>query len=408
MTNAVPLAADGGPPVRSQPFAPWPHFEDDEIQAAEAVLRSGRVNYWTGDEGTQFEAEFAELTGTPHAIALANGTLALEAALLAFGVGAGHDVIVPARTFIASASAVVARGATPIVADIDRDSQNVTAETVAAALTPDTKAVIVVHLGGWPCEMDPIMALAEERGLVVIEDCAQALGASYKDRPVGSIGHAGAFSFCQDKILTTAGEGGMLTLRDDDAFLSAWSYKDHGKSYQLARAAHTTPGVRFKWLHESFGSNWRMTEVQSAIGRVGLRKVHGWVDTRRQLAGLLDAGLAPVPGLRVTRPPSGIRHAYYKHYVFVEPEALAPGWTRDRIAEAIRAEGIPCFTGSCPEIYREQAFISRGFAPAERLPVARELGETSLMFLVHPTLTEADIADTLGATQKVMRAATVT
>lgn len=397
------LALDGGRPLRDSPFPPWPVFAADEIEAVAAVLASGKVNYWTGETCRQFEAEFAALTGTRHAISLANGTLALELALYALDIGPGDEVIVPARTFIASASCVVARGAVPVVADVDPMSQNLTAETVRAVLTPRTRAIVAVHLAGWPCDMDSLMTLARERGLKVVEDCAQAHGATYQGRPVGSFGDCAAFSFCQDKIMTTGGEGGMLVTNDDALWQKAWAYKDHGKSYAAVFNRQHPPG--FRWLHESFGSNFRMTEMQAAIGRRQLAKLPEWVAARRRNATILDAGLADIPGLRVARPPEGFGHAYYKYYAFVEAQALKAGWDATRIQEAISAEGVPCYAGSCAEIYRERAFTERGWGPRERLPVARRLGETSLMFLVHPTLGEAEMADTVAAVKKVMRAA---
>jgi hypothetical protein len=402
--EARKLAVDNGAPVRTAPLPPWPYFGEDEVEAAVAALRSGRVNYWTGEEGRRFEREFAAFTGCAYAVAVANGTVALELALQALGVGPGDEVIVPSRTFIASASCAVMRGATPVVADVDPVSQNLTAETVAAALTPRTKAIIAVHLAGWPCEMDSILELAQEKGLFVIEDCAQAHGATYKGRPVGSFGDAAAFSFCQDKIMTTGGEGGMLTTNRREVWERAWSYKDHGKSYATVYHREHPPG--FRWLHESFGTNWRMTEMQAAIGRVQLRKLPAWVAKRRRNAAVLTGHFCRLPALRVTVPPEDVGHAYYKYYTFVRPELLKDGWDRDRVMLAVQAEGIPCFVGSCSEIYREEAFRRAGLGPAEPLPVARELGETSLMFLVHPTLSETDMEDTARAVEKVLRAAT--
>lgn len=407
MTSAVPqpalLALDGGPPLRTAPFAPWPDFGRDEIDAVSQVLKSGLVNYWTGTQGTQFEQAYAEFCGRRHAIALANGSVALELALHAFGIGPGEEVVTTSRTFIASASCAVLRGATPILADVDPVSQNVTADTIRAVLTPRTKAVVVVHLAGWPCDMDPILELAAARGLLIIEDCAQAHGATYKGRPVGSFGAASAFSFCQDKIISTGGEGGMLLLDDSAAWDKAWAYKDHGKSYDAMFRREHPPG--FRWTHESFGTNWRMTEMQSAIGRLQLAKLPGWVARRQLLAAKLTEGLAAVPGLRVTRPGPGIGHAYYKYYAFLELEQLKPGWDHNRVLEAINAEGIPCMAGSCGEIYLEKAFVDSGLAPKARLPVAQRLGASGLSFPVHPTLTEADMRDTCAAVDKVMRAA---
>jgi dTDP-4-amino-4,6-dideoxygalactose transaminase len=397
------LALEGGRPVRSIPFAPWPPFELDEIEAVVRVLQSGKVNYWTGEEGRQFEKEFAAQAGCKYGVALSNGTVALELALHALGIGAGDEVIVPSRTFIASASCAIMRGAKPIFADVDRDSQNLTAETIRPQLTSRTKAIIAVHLGGWPCDMDPIVELAREQDIRVIEDCAQSHGATYKGRPVGSLGDVAAFSFCQDKIMTTGGEGGMLTTNDATIWNRAWSFKDHGKSYD-AVYNHQHP-AGFRWLHESFGTNWRLTEMQSALGRILLKKLPGFVEMRRRNADVLTQTFSKIPGLRVTIPPPEIGHAYYKYYAFLQTENLGDGWNRDRIMAAISAEGIPCFSGSCSEIYLEKAFPSE-MRPRKRLKVARELGETSLMFLVHPTLSEEDMVDTCHAVEKVFEVAT--
>jgi dTDP-4-amino-4,6-dideoxygalactose transaminase len=398
------LATDGGLPVRTRPFAPWPVFDEAQCDAVQAVLKSGKVNYWTGQECRLFEKEFAAAVGCNHAIAVANGTLAIELALHALGIGPGDDVIVPPRTFIATASAVWARGARPIFADVDPISGNLTAETIAAALTPQTRAIIPVHIAGWPCDMDPILDLAHDRSLFVIEDCAQAHGASYRGRPVGSMGDIGAFSFCQDKIITTGGEGGMLTTNRKDVWGRAWSYKDHGKDWDAVyNREHPTI---FKWTHESLGTNWRMTEMQAAIGRCALRELPDWVRSRRRNAAVLDQTLCRIPGLRTTVPADDFVHSYYKYYAFVELDQLQPGWDRDRIVKALQKEGIPCGSGICCEIYQETAFAAVGLQPATRCPNARRLSENSLMFLVHPTLSEPDMLDTARAVAKVMRHAT--
>jgi dTDP-4-amino-4,6-dideoxygalactose transaminase len=393
------LAVDGGEPMRSAAFAPWPSFDEEVIDAAMQPLRSGKVNYWTGDEGRQFEAEYAASIGCEHAIAVANGTVALELALYALGIGPGDEVIVASRTFIASASCVVMRGATPVMADVDRDSQNITADTVRAAISPRTKAIIAVHLAGWPCDMDTILNVAREHHLKVIEDCAQAHGAVYKGRAVGSMGHINAFSFCQDKIMTLGGEGGLVTTNDTELWSAAWAYKDHGKSYDTIYNRIHPDG--FRWLHESFGTNWRITEMQSAMGRVLLRRLPQMLERRRRWGGILTRRFSGMPALRVTIPPADVAHSYYKYYVFLRPERLRSNWTRDRIIEAVKAEGIPCFSGSCSEIYLEKAFATE-IRPPVRLPVAKELGETSLMFLVHPTLSEGDINATADAIEKVL------
>lgn len=403
-------------------FSPWPSFTTVEADAVKAVLLSNKVNYWTGTECRLFEQEFAAWVGTRHAVALANGTLALDVVLKGLGIGPGDEVIVTPRTFIASISCVVNAGAVPVFADVDVDSGNLTAATIAPVITARTKAVIVVHLAGWPCDMDPIMTLAEKHGLKVIEDCAQAHGARYKGRSVGSLGHAGAWSFCQDKIMTTGGEGGMVTTNDEALWSRMWSYKDHGKSYDAVYRRQHPPG--FRWLHESFGTNWRMLEIQAVIGRIQLRQMSDWSARRLGNAALLrtamlpfagDAGVLRLPtmhcsstcasGCANVTAAAGCVHAQYKFYAYVRPDNLAAGWSRDRIVEAINAEGVPCYQGSCSEVYLEKAFDDTGWRPASRLPVAQELGETSLMMLVHPTLMPEEMAHAAESAAKVLAAA---
>jgi dTDP-4-amino-4,6-dideoxygalactose transaminase len=397
------LALDGGTPVRITPLPPWPHFAQDEIDAATAVLSSGRVNYWTGTQCAAFEQEFAQCIGTRYAISLANGTVALELALHALDIGAGDDVIVPARSFLATASCVIVRGARPVFADIDPISGNISAATAAAAWTPHTRALIAVHLAGYPCDMEQLVAFARERNIKLIEDCAQSHGATFHGRMTGSFGDIGAFSFCHDKIMTTGGEGGMLVTDDPKLWERAWSYKDHGKSYEAVFARKHPQG--FRWLHESFGTNWRMTEMQAAIGRRQLTKLQQWVKARKNNAMLLHRQLQGIDGLRLTETNSHDGHAFYKYYVFVDRTRLGSDWTRERIIDAINAEGIPCISGACSEMYLEKAFTDTRFRPKNRLPVCRTIGETSIMFMVHPTLMPEDIADTATAIRKVMRAA---
>lgn len=382
------------------PFSPWPSFTTEEADAVRDVLLSNKVNYWTGNEGREFEKEFAKGCNAKYAVALANGTLALDAALIALEIGEGDEVIVTPRTFIASISCVINAGAIPVFADIDRDSGNLSAATITEKITPRTKAVICVHLGGWVCDMDPIMALANEHGFKVIEDSAQANGALYKGRPVGSIGHISAWSFCQDKIITTGGEGGMVTTNDKELWQRIWAYKDHGKSYEAVHEREHPPGYR--WLHESFGSNWRMTEMQAAIGRIQLQRLPDWHAARKRNAEAILNACDQFPEIvRVPRVAAADEHAFYKCYVYVRSEQLAKNWSRDKIIEEITSCGVPCYSGSCSEVYREKAFDGTHFRPNENLPIAQELGETSLMFLVHPTLTQQEIDQTCAAIQQV-------
>ncbi|WP_108444319.1 DegT/DnrJ/EryC1/StrS family aminotransferase [Halomonas denitrificans] len=386
------------------PFPPWPDFSEEEVAAVSRVLRSNRVNYWTGEEGRAFEREFAQFANADYAVAVANGTTALDLALHGLGVGEGDEVIVTSRTFLASVSSIVNAGAIPVFADVDRDSQNITADTVAPRITPRTRAILAVHLAGWPCDLAPLTALARRHGLAVIEDCAQAHGARYRGRSVGGLGDVAAWSFCQDKIMSTGGEGGMVTTNDRQLWQRMWAFKDHGKSWEAVYEREHPPG--FRWLHESFGTNWRLTEMQAAIGRIQLARLPDWTHQRRHNAQTLWQAARAMPGLRVPSLPDDIEHAAYKAYVFVDPEALAEGWDRDRIQQAVVEGGVPCFSGSCSEVYRERAFDGTGWRPAEPLPVARELGETSLMFLVHPTLGEAEMALTVKVLGEVMARAT--
>ena len=381
-------------------FSPWPSFTSEEATAVQQVLLSNKVNYWTGQECREFEKEFAAWSETKYAVALSNGTLALDVALKALDVGPGDEVVVTPRTFIASISCVVNAGATPVFADVELDSGNISAATIAKVLTPRTKAVICVHLAGWPCDMDPIMALADQHGLKVIEDCAQAHGTQYKGRSVGSIGHVGAWSFCQDKIMTTGGEGGMVTTNDEALWRAMWSFKDHGKSYEAVYEREHAPG--FRWLHESFGTNWRMLEMQAVIGRIQLKRMNDWTAARERNAHSILETCQQFSALRVPLLSADSVHAQYKCYIYVDPAQLVQGWTRDRIVAEISAMGVPCFQGSCSEVYLEKAFDGTGWRPKTSLPNAKELGETSLMFLVHPTLTDAEIRQTCNAIRAVM------
>jgi dTDP-4-amino-4,6-dideoxygalactose transaminase len=385
-------------------LAPWPDPAPDEIDAAARVLSSGKVDYWTGEEGRLFEKEFAEFTGCSHAIALANSTVAMDTALKAVGVGPADEVIMSNRTLIDPSKCAIALGARPVIADVDRDSQNLTADTIRRMITPRTKAVMVAHVAGWPCEMDEILQLAHEHDLKVVEDCAQAEGAKYKGKTVGSLGDVAAFSFCRDAIMTTGGEGGMLTTNNTEVWERACGYHAHngrdcGAVYGHPIECHRLPDLPTR--------NGRMAEVQSAIGRITLKKLDGWIETRRQYAAIFDERLVQVRGIRLVIPQAHLYHSYYKYYVFVRSEQLLPAWDRDRILQAICAEGVPTFVGSCSDAYRGKAFVKERRYPG-RLPIAKELADSSLMFLVHPTLEIENVEYACEVIEKVMASATIT
>jgi dTDP-4-amino-4,6-dideoxygalactose transaminase len=387
------------------PFSPWPDYDEQEKQAVLKVLDSNQVNYWTGQEGREFEKEFAAYTDSQYAVAVANGTVALDLAWQALQLPAGSEVIVTSRTFLASVSSIVLAGLVPVFVDVDRDSQNISAETIADKINYNTSAILCVHLAGWPCDMDSILELATQHDIQVVEDCAQAHGAKYKGKSVGSFGAISAWSFCQDKIMTTAGEGGMVTTNDEELWQRVWSFKDHGKSWSAIYEKQHPPG--FRWLHESFGTNWRMTEIQAAVGRLQLQKMPQWFETRTAY-GLQIWNMAKnFNSLRVPSVPDNVQHAFYKCYVFVESEQLKQGWDRDRIIQAIVDGGVPCFSGSCSEVYKEKAFDGTNYRPKTSLEVAIELGDTALMFLVHPTLKQAEIDKCCKVLSKVMSEASI-
>jgi dTDP-4-amino-4,6-dideoxygalactose transaminase len=384
MTTDTAAAAPSTEDLAPTAAEHWPFYADDEVQVVIDVLRSGKVNQWTGTKVVEFQEAYDAYLGSGRSIALANGSLALEIVLRAWGIGPGDEVVVTPRTFVASASCVRLVGATPVFADVDRDSGNITAETIAAVLTERTKAVIPVHLAGWPCDMDAICALAKQHDVRVLEDCAQAHGARFAGRPVGVFGEAAAYSFCQDKIITTGGEGGLTSFADDESFEWAWSFKDHGKN--RAKITDPSPGQGFRYLHDSVGTNWRMLETSAAIGLAQLAKLDEWHAMRAERAAIWQDALGSIDGLRAPTPSGdGIVHASYKWYAYVDQDGDLDRaqQQRDEILARASALGIRAFSGSGSEEHLEGAFADLQVAP---MPIAHELGRTSIMFEVHPTL----------------------
>ena len=374
-------------------ISPWPYFEADEIEAAASTLKSGKVNYWTGELGKQFEVAYAKSVGKQFGIALSNGTVALELALRVLGVQAGDEVIVASRSYVASASCVLLVDATPVFADVDSDSGNISVETITPLITKKTKAIIPVHVGGWPCDMPAIMDLACQHNLMVIEDCAQAHGACVAGKPVGAWGHAAIFSFCQDKIISTGGEGGMLLLDNELAYKQAWAYKDIGRSYNAV--FNQTHAEGFRWLTETPGSNYRMTEFQAAIGLRQLEKLPRWVAQRNNNANeivgtLKQFDFIDTPTLQLL---DNSQHAYYRLYAKLKKDVVLAGLSgeslRNHIINQLVLSGVPCFFGSCAEIYREKLFAK--ILPNQRLPNAADFADNAFCFLVHHTITNEQL-----------------
>lgn len=392
-------------------FSPWPCYSKAEGNKAKKILLSNKVNYWTGVECRKFENEFANFSNTKYSVALANGTLAIDAALAALSIGSGDEVIVTSRTFIASVSSIINAGAIPVFADICSNSQNITTTNIEKKITKKTKAVLCVHIAGFPCQMDRIVKLARNKNIYVIEDCAQAHGAKLKGKSVGSFGDVGCWSFCQDKIMTTCGEGGMITTNKKNIWEKIWSLKDHGKSFKSVYKKVHPKG--FRWVHDSFGHNWRMTEIQAAIGRIQLQKMNAWTKKRNKYQNMIWHQCLSFKALRVPKfndetwkfYHEGNVHAAYKCYVFVQEQFLKSNWSRDRIVSEINNLNVPCYTGSCSEVYLEKAFENQSFKPKKRLKNAKKLGETSLMFLIHPSLKMHEVKSTCKAISLVLNKA---
>lgn len=389
LAELVPMSAPARPSPLDRPELRWPQHEPDEIEAVAAVLASGRVNALVhGDHTRRLEREFASYCGVPHAIAVSNGTTALELAMRALGIGRGDEVIVPARSFFATAASVVAVGATPAFADIDPVSQTIDLDSVRSLIGDRTRAILCVHLGGWPCDMDGLTAIARDAGLWLIEDCAQAHGAAFRGRRVGSFGHAAAFSFCTDKIMSTGGEGGMVLLKDRNHWARAWAFKDHGKNPEKIFAP--APGSGFRYVHDSFGTNWRMTEMQAAIGRCQLAKLPRWLALRRRNAEALIAELRDAPGVELPRIPAHVRHAFYRLYLSIAPDAL-PGGSAAPLIDRLVQMGMPVGSGSCADMSREAAFDGLDLRRANNLSAAAEIGRRTIAFPVDHLLDEADM-----------------
>ena len=370
----------------------WPHFSNSEIQKVSQILESGKINYWTGKEGRLFESEYAKFCKVNYGIAVSNGTVAIEMALKAIGIKKNDEVIVPSCTYVATASAVLSLGGNPVFADIDLNTLNVTVDSIKKCITKKTKAVIVVHLGGCPCEMRPIISLVKKKNLKLIEDCSQAHGAKYENKPVGSFGDLSTWSFCQDKIISTAGEGGMITTNNKKYRDFVWSLKDHGKSEISLKKQQKKIG--FKWIHDNEGSNYRLTEIQSAVGRIQLKNINKTNNNRKKFAKRLSYVLSKYKkNIRVPFFDNSIHHAWYRFYVFIEINNKVSKNYRDRLLKFLNANQIQCITGSCAEVYREKVFRKNNLSPKKRHKNAMRISDSSLAFIIHPDFNEKQIRD---------------
>jgi dTDP-4-amino-4,6-dideoxygalactose transaminase len=352
---ASKLAIEGGSRTVTNKLVPWPRFDDSAVKAVEDVLRSGKVNYWTGPKGMEFEREFANWQGSRFAVSCANGTAALHIALSALGIGPGDEVIVPSYSFIATSFSVVQAGAIPRFADVNIDDHCISIGSARKLVTDRTKAVIPVHLYGNVCDLDKVLAFAGEHNVFVIEDNAQGVGGSYKGRKTGTIGHIAACSFCQNKTFTTGGEGGMITTDDEDLAWQARSFRDHGYDVK-DRLNLLAAEQKLSYIHNLVGWNYRMTEMQSAIGLAELARIDSWnLPNRRRNAHIIMDALDDLPQIRYKPLDTADRQNGWFALAFsLDIENMTCGI--DEFVRAAVAEGAPCGKVFWPQCHTERAF----------------------------------------------------
>jgi perosamine synthetase len=401
--NDGQLAIEGGPRVRERPYPPWPALSEADVAAVAEVMRSGGLTQLTGGAVAAFEREFASWHGASHCVATSSGTSAIHAALAALGAGPADEVIVPAHTFIASATPVLHQGATPVFADVDERTFCISPESVAERISPRTKAIIAVHLNGHPADLDALLALAEPRGIAVIEDAAQAHGALYKGHKAGTIGRMGCFSFWEDKIVTTGGEGGCVITDDDSLAEAMRRFRHHGEGPvqgEPSRRPSGAPQGERSYYHLDLGYNYRMTSMQAATGLVQFRQLGDYLAARRRNAAYLSERLAETGQVEPPFVADYAVHSYYKYIC-----RLRPAWQGDiaRFVAAVAAEGVPISRRYPTPLPLQPVFRDRGLG-RDPCPVARRLAAELFTLLVHPTVTTADLDDVAAAIAKVLRA----
>jgi dTDP-4-amino-4,6-dideoxygalactose transaminase len=369
-------------------------YNKHQIKLVANILKKNKTNYWTGTECTKFEKTFSKYIGNKFSISVANGSVALEISIKALNLKNSDQIIVTPRSFIISASCVVNLGLKPIFADID-DNGNLTIEGIKKAYNKNVKAIILVHLNGLSCDMDPILKFAKNNKLFLIEDCSQAHGATYKKKKVGSFGDIATWSFCQDKIISTGGEGGMISTNNKKLWSKMWSLKDHGKNFKTVFHKKRYK-AGFKWLHDNLGSNYRMTEMQAAIGRDQLKSLDKKIKKRNNIVNLYlyelrdyyqkysilkkpDFKCQTCPLKQQLKKCTKCIHAFYRLNLFFNKNIK-----QIKILQKLNSNKINCGVGSCPEIYREKVFQKLKYFPKNRLKNAKLLGQTSLMFPINP------------------------
>lgn len=404
------LAINGGEPVYTAPFPPYPKYGDEEIRAAERVLRSGKFSRLSGEETKKFEQEYAEWFGVKHAIAVNNGTASIHVALAALGIGPGDEVIHTSHCFIGTATPSAHAGATPVFADIDPRTYNIDPKSIEEKITPRTKAIVPVHLNGCPADMDAIMDIAKRHNLYVVEDAAQAHGALYKGRKVGTIGDVASFSFWEDKLMTTGGEGGMIITNSDEINRVARMIQNHG---EVAADSSYYVGERL-YHHELLGWNYRMSELQAALGREQLKKLDSYIEGRRKNAHRLTELLKDIEGIITPYEPDDVKHVFYKYIIRLDRNVLDID-AKDFVA-ALQAEGIPCSRRYPTPLHQQPVFVNKsGFGNSHfpftddvnygsGLPNSEKLPHDLVRLLMNPNMTESELQGTAKAVEKVVSA----
>ena len=390
----------------------YPSFNQQTLKKVQKVLKSGRVNYWTGNECKIFEDEFSKYLGNKFSVTVSNGSVALELALRALKLKRGDEVIVSPRSFIISASCVLNLGLKPIFSDVDENG-NLSIEDIKKIYNKKVKAIIVVYLNGLSCDLDPILTFVKKNKLFLIEDCSQAHGAIYKGKKVGSFGDMSTWSFCQDKIISTGGEGGLISTNNKKLWLKLWSLKDHGKNYKTL--FHKKHKIGFKWLHEDLGSNYRMTEIQAGIGREQLKLLDSQIKKRNSIAKLYLNGLRDYfykykilkkPDFKCKTCPlkesenscNKCTHAFYRLNLFINKDKVK----QSELIRKINKKGISCGVGACPEIYKEKIFKKLKLYPKKRLVNAKLLGNTSIVFPINPHNSKINVKREISVIKKII------
>ncbi len=378
----------------------WPHYSNRIANLVKKTILSGKVNYWTGNLCEKFENKFSKFIDVKYCCSISNASVGLEIALNALDIKKNDEVIVPSRTYITSASAILRVNAKPIFADIEKNSLNIDINSIKKNINRNTKAIICVHLAGYPCDMENILKIAKKNNLKVIEDCSQAHGAMIKNRSVGSFGDISVWSFCNDKIISTGGEGGMIACNNKTIYKKIWSIKDCGRSYDKIRKKTTKVGYR--WLYDSIGTNFRMTEMQAAIGILQLKELKSYLKKRNRNANILRNALKKINFIDFQNVDKKLYHAYYRFTILVNKTKIKKGNSRDTILKQLINNKIPATVGVCPELYKEKVFHKFRKKYTDKY-YAKEVGKNIICFSVDPSISEKNMQSISNKIKRIMK-----